>query len=226
MNKIWKHGGKWRKLPKRVSPLLNVVQAVAAIAAVILFLLLFQYRKTEAGTVRPRVRYTAYIDEKTHTLAKLSKELDPSGFLHDHPGSKAVPEHIYESGNVKIDLPRPERTYALAGVAGFKKFQITRDRRAADPAVMPMEFTSPRTQAAGECIMYDNFGKELARWKSRHSGNLKNTLLKIDGRGILLHSRFVASSGDSELDEQILRKAAELHLPAGLYSVIHPAKGE
>lgn len=226
MNKIWKHGSKWRKLPKRVSPLLNVVQALVAIAAVILFLLLFQYRQAEPGTVRPRVRYTAYIDEKTHNLAKLAKELDPSGFLHDHPGHLAAPEHIYENGKVKIDLPRPERTYALSGVAGFKKFQITRNRRTADPVVMPPEYTRSRAQEDNVCIMYDSSGKELARWKSRYSGNLKNTLFKIDGRGILLHSSFVTPGDDHELDEQIRQKATELHLPAGLYSVIHPAKGE
>ncbi|MBO5821405.1 MAG: hypothetical protein J6R86_00155 [Lentisphaeria bacterium] len=226
MNKIWKHSSKWRKLPKRVSPLLNVIQALAAIAAVILFLLLFQYRKAESGTVQPRVRYTAYIDEKTHSLAKLSKELDPSEFLHDHPGHLAVPEHIYENGKVKIDLPRPKRTYALSGAAGFKKFQIAQTRRTADPVVMPPEYTRSSAYEENVCIMYDSFGKELARWKSQHSGNLKNTLLKIEGSGILLHSRFVTPSGDDELDKQIQQKASELHLRAGLYSVIHPAKGE
>lgn len=226
MNKIWKHGSKWRKLPKRVSPLLNVVQAVVSIAAVILFLLLFQYRKAEPGTIQPRGRHTAYIDEKTNPLAKLSKELDPSEFLHDHPGLQAVPEHIYERAEVKIDLPRPKRTYALSGVAGFKKFRNVENKAAADPVVMPPEYTMPRAGETDECIMYDSFGRELARWQSKTSGNLKNTLLKIEGRDILLHCRFLSPSGDDELDREILRKATELHLPAGLYSVIHPGKGE
>ena len=226
MNKIWTHGSKWRKLPKRVSPLLNVIQALVSIAAVILFLLLFQYRKPEPGTVKPRGRYTAYIDEKTNLLAKLSKELDPSEFLYDHPGHQAVPQHVYENPEVKIDLPRPDRSYALSGVSGFKKFQLAGTRQVADPVVMPSEYTCSTGRETDVCIMYDTFGRELARWKSKNNGNLKNTLLKIDGKGILLHCRFLNPSGDGELDKEILRKAAELHLPSGLYSVIHPAKGE
>lgn len=226
MNKIWTHGSKWHKLPKRVSPLLNVIQALVSIAAVILFLLLFQYRKAEPGTVKPRGRYTAYIDEKTSLLAKLSKELDPSEFLHDHPGHQAVPQHIYESPEVKIELPRPGRSYALSGVSGFKKFQLAGTRQAADPVVMPPEYTCSSAVEENVCIMYDSSGRELARWKSSANGNLKHTLLKIDGKGILLHCRFLSPSGDGELDKEILRKATELHLASGLYSVLHPAKGE
>ena len=222
MNKIWKSGSTWRKLPKRVSPLLNVVQALITIAAVMLFLMLFKYRRAEAGTVQPRVRYTAYIDEKTHPLAKLSRELEPSEFLRDHPGYQAKIQHVYEHSQVKMELPRPKRTYALPVTEGFVKFPAATTERRADPVVVPPEFAPRRADIAGYCIIYDRFGRELSRWESGKRGALKNTLFKISGKGILLCCQLVDSSGDAELDKLILRKASELHLPAGLYSVIHP----
>ena len=226
MNKIWKSGSKWRKLPKRVSPLLNVVQALITIAAVILFLMLFKYRREESGTIQPRMRYTAYIDEKTHPLAKLSRELDPSEFLRDHPGYQAKVQHVYERAQVQMELPRPKRTYALPGANSFVKFPVTDAERLAVPVAVPPEFAVRRTDNSAYCIIYDRFGRELSRWESPNRGALKNTLFKISGKGILLCCQLVDSSGDAELDKQILRKAAGLHLPAGLYSVIHPAKEE
>ena len=60
MNKIWKTGHKWRRLPRRVSPLLNTIQALAATAAVVVFLMLFKYREETAPEQLKPTNYTAY----------------------------------------------------------------------------------------------------------------------------------------------------------------------
>lgn len=223
MNKIWKSSTKWRRLPKRVSPLLNVVQALASVAAVVLFLLLFQYRQSTAATQLREVRYTAYIDEKSHPLASLARELDPADFLHNNPGKLAVPHHIYENSNVKLELPRPGRAYALSGAVGFKKFAADGMVPTADPVVMPSEIKLFREMPETQCIMYDRSGKELARWKKSSDAGLQTMLFRIEGKGIYQRQFVVSSSGDRAVDQQILRKAIELQLSDGLYSVTHPA---
>ena len=80
----------------------------------------------------------------------------------------------------------------------------------------------PETQ----CIMYDRFGKERARWKNTSRKNLQDVLFRIEGEGIFRRGKIISSSGSNEVDSEILRKAEELHLPGGLYSVIHPETSE
>ncbi len=223
MNKLWKNGGTWRKLPRRVSPLLNVIQAFAAVAAVILFLLSFQYRKAASPSSAHRIRKTAYISEKDHPLAKLAGDLDPAAFLHNNPGKLAVPRYIYELSQVRFDLPRPGRMYVLPGVAGFKKLVLNAPEAVADPVLPPGEVVQfPEAMN----IMYDAFGREIIRWQSDFEAEKQNSLFRIEGKGFMQSVQMVTSSGNTMVDQQIMRKAVELHLPAGLYSVIHPPKGE
>ena len=225
MNKIWKTGHKWRRLPRRVSPLLNTIQALAATAAVVVFLMLFKYREETAPEQLKPTNYTAYIPEG-HMLLHLAEELDPASFLHDNPGKMAVPQHIYESSDIKLELPRPERSYPLPNVAGFKPFAVEESEAAANMVVLPPDIKIFRKMPETQCIMYDRFGKERARWKNTGRKNLQNVLFRIEGEGIFHRGKIISSSGSNEVDSEILRKAEELHLPGGLYSVIHPETSE
>ncbi|MBR4884529.1 MAG: hypothetical protein IKZ33_04370 [Lentisphaeria bacterium] len=228
MNKLWKKGTTWRRLPRRVSPLLNVIQAFAAVGVVVLFLLLFQYRESASPLPMHRIRKTAYISEKDHPLAKLAAELDPAGFLHNNPGQLAVPRHIYEVSQAKLDLPRPGRMYVLPGVEGFKKLALNAPEAAADPTLVPRGMFLPVQIPEAMNIMYDAFGREVVRWQSDIDAVEPNSLFRIEGKDFMQCIQMVSSSGNARVDQQIMRKAVELHLPSGLYSVLHPvnkAKG-
>ena len=222
LNRLWKNGGTWRKLPRRVSPLINVVQALTVVTAVVMFLLLFQYRQTASSHSARRIRKTAYISEKDHPLAKLAAELDPADFLHNNPGQMAVPRHIYEVSQVRLDLPRPGRMYVLPGVAGFKKFTLDVPEAVADPMLKPEGVVVPAQIPEAMNIMYDAFGREIVRWQSDFEAKEQNCLFRIEGRGFMQCVQIVSSSGNPMVDQQIMRKAVEMHLPAGLYSVLHP----
>ena len=222
LNRLWKKGTTWRRLPRRVSPLLNVIQAFAAVGAVVLFLLLFQYRESASPLPMHRIRKTAYISEKDHPLAKLAVKLDPAGFLHNNPGQLAVPRHIYEVSQVKLDLPRPGRMYVLPGVKGFKKLALDVPQAAGDPMLIPGGAVLPVQIPEAMNIMYDAFGREVVRWQSDIDAAKQNSLFRIEGRDFMQCIQMVNSSGNPTVDQQIMRKAVELHLPSGLYSVLHP----
>ena len=225
MNNIWKTGHKWRKLPRRVSPLLNTIQALAAAAAVVVFLMLFKYREETAPEQLKPTNYTAYVPEGDK-LAILSEKLDPASFQYDNPGKLAVPQYIYESSDIKLELPRPERNYPLSNVAGFKPFAVKDNEVAANRVVLPPDIKVFRSLPETQCIMYDRFGREIARWKNENRGKLQNVLFRIEGEGIFKRGVTVTSSGSTGVDQEILRKAEKLHLPSGLYSVIHPETGK
>ena len=222
LNKILKSTGAWRKLPRRVSPLLNVVQALVAVGVVILFLMLFQYRSAASPATVHRVRKTAYISDKDHSLVKLAEALDPADFIRDNPGQYAIPHYIYETDQVRLDLPRPGRMYVLPGVAGFKKFTLHDYEAVANPMLNPGGPGETAQIPEAVNIMYDAFGREIVRWQSDIDSAKQNSLFRIDGKGVMQCVQMVSSSGNPAVDQQILRKAVELNLPAGLYSVLHP----
>ena len=79
---------------------------------------------------------------------------------------------------------------------------------------LPPDIKIFRKMPETQCIMYDRFGKERARWKNTSRKNLQDVLFRIEGEGIFRRGKIISSSGSNEVDSEILRKAEELHLPA------------
>lgn len=225
LNKIVKSGGKWRSLPRRVSPVLNVLQALAVTVAVMAAVSALKYRTTiTTSPVKSHRRTTVMVDENNHPLTRVSRALDPASFLLDHPGSKALPAatRSVSGGLLKLELPRPQKPETLPALSKFSKFKIEPLPSSGDATINSGHHRPPALLPEVQAVMYDEYGNVISRWQYDGKSHRNMTLFRVDGEGVLQHFSIIASCGSSTVDQQALQRAQQLQLPRGLYSVCYP----
>lgn len=218
MNKIFKSGGRWQVLKKRVSPVVIAFQALLATGCTVLVVLLFEYRPETGTPVVRDFRYTSYFSSGNSQLRKLSGELDPAAFTREK--NVPIPQFPLQE-MVKIKLLRPEKVLPAMETPGAAVLPVTAVGFYPDHRTVPANYgdiSAPEAVA----VMYDESGRELARWASSGKPQKEMTILQIDGTGALQHSRIMVSCGDPEMDKKALARVTELRLDNGIYSVWYP----
>ena len=223
MNKIIKSSGKWRALPRRVSPMLNFVQACLIVAIVVLLISTLKYRKHEETFAAKGVWNTVLIDDM-HPLGKVSGELDPVAFLSDHPGRKALPAVMPAADTFNFRVIDPKTESAAVAISEFKKFNVADTVISVDATVNSANSVPAVEIPANNifAVMYDESGREITRWQCKIRNSNAPTLFRVNGKGELQYCSLIASCGDAESDAQVLRTADKMPLANGLYTVYYP----
>ena len=223
MNKIVKSSGKWRSLPRRVSPVLNFMQALLAVAVVILLISTLKYRKSGENTSTKGVWNSAVIYD-FHPLGRVSGELDPAAFLNDHPGRHALPAVVPAADTLPFKVIRPDIKPGTVVVPEFEKFEVTDMPVSADMSVNSInEYPAVKLpENNSHAVMYNESGREISRWQFKKYGVNAPTLFRVDGEGVLQYFSLIGSSGDAEADKLALQTAQKMQLSSGLYTVYYP----
>lgn len=217
MNKIFKSGGKWQVLKKRVSPAVIAFQALLATALVMFLIMLLKYNPEAAPAVKREFRQTTYLNVKDSDFNRLLDELDP---LTETNHTPALPKFAVTQ-MVKFKLYRPQLVMEPVKLPGFKTLPTGKI------ALYPDFRTAPETngflpQTPAMAVLYDQSGKELTRWQTDTLPDGEKTIFRIEGRGALQHTVIMTSCGNTSADRQALAKALALHLDNGIYSVWYP----
>ena len=217
MNKIFKSGGKWQVLKKRVSPAVIAFQALLATALVMFLIMLLKYNPEAAPAVKREFRQTTYLNVNDSDFTRLLDELDPSTETSHTP---EIPKYSV-TRMVKFKLYRPQLVTEPVKLPGFKALPT------GEIALYPDLRTTPETNALPSqpqamAVLYDHSGKELARWQTDTLPSGEKTIFRIEGSGALQHSVIMTSCGNNSADRQALAKALALHLDSGIYSVWYP----
>ena len=217
MNKIFKSGGKWQVLKKRVSPAVIAFQALLATALVMFLIMLLKYNPEAAPAVKREFRQTTYLNVNDSNFNRLLDELDPSAEVAHAP---AVPKFAVTQ-MVKFKLYRPQLVTEPVKLPEFKTLPT------GEIALYPDFRTSPETntllpRTLAMAVLYDQSGKELGRWQTDTLPDGEKTIFRIEGSGALQHTVIMTSCGNNSADRQALVKALALHLDNGIYSVWYP----
>ncbi len=217
MNKIFKSGGKWQVLKKRVSPAVIAFQALLATALVMFLIMLLKYNPEAAPAVKREFRQTTYLNVNDSNFTRLLDELDPSAEVSHAP---AVPKFAVTQ-MVKFKLYRPQLVTEPVKLPEFKTLPTGEIALYPDFRTTPETNTLlPRTQAMA--VLYDQSGKELGRWQTNTLPDGEKTIFRIEGSGALQHTVIMTSCGNNSADRLALAKALALHLDNGIYSVWYP----
>ena len=217
MNKIFKSGGKWQVLKKRVSPAVIAFQAFSVTVLVMLAVLLLKYNPETAPAVKREFHRTISLSSGTCDFNRLLDELDPSRNANPSP---AIPEFAVQQ-MVKFKLYRPQLVTEPVKLPGFRNFSI------APIGIYPDFRTAPETAdqppvSPEMAVLYDQDGQEIARWKPAAAPTGEKTVFRIDGQGALKHTMLTISCGNNAVDRQALIQAASMQLKSGIYSVWYP----
>ena len=217
MNKIFKSGGKWQVLKKRVSPAVIAFQALLATALVMFLIMLLKYNPEAAPAVKREFRQTTYLNINDSDFIRLLDELDPAAETNHTP---AVPKFAVTQ-MVKFKLFRPQLVMEPVKLPGFQTLPT------GEIAIYPDFRTTPENnallpQTQAMAVLYDQSGKELGRWQTDILPDGEKTIFRIEGSGALRHSVIMTSCGNNSADRLALAKALALHLDNGIYSVWYP----
>ncbi|MBE6390752.1 MAG: hypothetical protein E7042_00905 [Lentisphaerae bacterium] len=218
MNKIFKSGGRWQVLKKRVSPAVIAFQALAVTAAVVLAVMLLEYRSESDPVPAKEFSTTAFSGESADGVIKLSALLDPAAFAGQN---HHVPSHFALHDMVKIQLPRPAFRLPESVVPEFRGLPVAESGTFTDlrvPSAVEEKMVPPEIFA----VMYDERGKEVARWQIKIPPQREMTVFRIAGNNVLQHTVVTASCGDQNMDKKALDQAMALRLKPGVYAVCYP----
>lgn len=205
-------------LKKRVSPAVIAFQAMAATAAVLLALMLLEYRSESAPVPAKEFSTTAFSDENASGIVKLSTLLDPAAFAGQN---HHVQPQFALHNMVKIKLPRPIFRLPESVMPEFKGLPVAENGT----------FTDLRVSSAVEereispdvfAVMYDECGKEITRWQIKTPPQKEMTVFRITGNNALQRTAVTASCGDQNMDKKALNQALTLRLKPGIYAVCYP----
>lgn len=218
MNKIFKSGGRWQVLKKRVSPAVIAFQALTATACVLLTVMLLKYRSESAATPVQKFRRTAFSGANPGGIIRLSNTLDPASFTRERPDQVSK---FALADMVKITMPRPELRSSGITIPEFTKLPTTEIGYFADLRIQPAGEKTEKIPAAS-AVMYDENGREIARWRISNAPEKAATVFRIDGNGKFQYTAVTASCGDHTMDQYALNRALSLRLVPGVYSVWYP----
>lgn len=205
-------------LKKRVSPAVIAFQAMAATAAVLLAVMLLEYRSESAPVPAKEFSTTAFSDESATGIVKLSNLLDPSAFAGR---SHHIQSQFALQDMVKIKLPRPMFRLPESVVPEFKGLPVAANGTFTDLRV-PSAIKEKTIAVATFAVMYDERGKEIARWQIKMPPQKGMTVFRISGNNALQHTAVTSSCGDNSMDKKALDQALAMRLKPGIYAVCYP----
>lgn len=217
MNKIFKSGGKWQVLKKRVSPAVIAFQAFSVTVLVMIAVLLLKYNPETVPAAKRDFHRTISLSSGSLNFNRLLDELDPSCSANHSP---VIPEFAVQQ-MVKFKLYRPQLVTEPVKLPGFRNFSVVPVGVYPDFRTTPEAADEPRLSLE-MAVLYDQYGKEIARWKPAADPIGEKTVFRVDGQGALKHTMLTTSCGNNAVDRQALTQAASMQLKSGIYSVWYP----